>query len=365
MTRRTVVDRRSFLVAAGAGAALQGLMTIPTRATPQVANNAGPIGKPPMAISSANGLRAVDTAVERMRGGEDALDAIVKGINIVEDDPNDNSVGYGGLPNEDGIVELDSSCLHGPSHKAGAVAGLRGIKNPSSVALQVLRRTDHVLLVGEGALRFAVRMGFKEENLLTEEARQAWLKWKANLNKDDDWLDDDQVIPNSNINRMQSRAAALNVPFTTGTIHVSALNAAGDLSACTSTSGLSWKLPGRVGDSPIVGAGMFCDNAVGSAGATGRGEAVIHSCGSFQIVRHMSDGLSPTEACLKTLQWIADHTRQKYLLDEKGRPNFEVTFYALRKDGTYGSARFRPGGKFAIHDGASARLEACASLFGE
>jgi N4-(beta-N-acetylglucosaminyl)-L-asparaginase len=315
-----------------------------------------------MAISSGNGLRAVEKAVELMRGGDDTLDAIVKGINIVEDDPADNSVGYGGLPNEDGIVELDSSCLHGPSHKAGAVAGLRNIKNPSSVALQVLRRTDHVLLVGEGALKFAQKMGFKEENLLTEESRAAWLKWKANLNADDDWLNDDQQIPANNINRMQSRAREIGVPFTTGTIHVSALNEKNELSACTSTSGLSWKLGGRVGDSPIVGAGMFCDNNVGSAGATGRGEAVIHSCGAFQIVQHMGNGLSPKDACLKVLQWIADHTRQRYLLNEQGRPNFEVTLYALRKDGAYGSACFGKGRKFAIHDGASARLEECTPL---
>jgi N4-(beta-N-acetylglucosaminyl)-L-asparaginase len=324
-----MLDRRSFLAMAGAaGAAVPALSAL--RAGAQQPNAQVVKGVPPMAISSGNGLRAVEKAVELMRGDTDPLDAIVAGINIVEDDPKDNSVGYGGLPNEDGIVELDSSCLHGPSHKAGAVAGLRNIRNPSSVALQVLRQTDHALLVGAGALKFAVRLGFKEENLLTEESRQAWLKWKANLNRDDDWLNDDQQIPagpRGNMNTMQSRARELGVPFTTGTIHVSALNEKSDLSACTSTSGLSWKLPGRVGDSPIVGAGMFCDNTVGSAGATGRGEAVIQSCGSFQIVQHMARGLAPTEACLKALQWIADHTRQKYLLDDKGRPNFEVTFY--------------------------------------
>jgi N4-(beta-N-acetylglucosaminyl)-L-asparaginase len=349
------MNRRTFLAASSA--AIPALAAVRAHAQPPA------IGKPPIAISSANGLRAVEKAVQLMRAGEDPLDAVVKGINIVEDDPKDASVGYGGLPNEEGVVELDSSCMHGPSGKAGAVAALRNIKNPSSVALQVLRRTDHVLLVGEGALKFALRMGFKEENLLTEESRNAWLKWKANLNADDDWLNDDQAIPQGNINQMHSRADTLGVPFTTGTIHVSALSASNDLSACTSTSGLSWKLPGRVGDSPLVGAGMFCDNNVGSAGATGRGEAVIQSCGAFQIVGHMASGLSPTEACLKTLQWIADHTRQKYLLDDKGRPNFEVTFYAVRKDGAYGSACFRPGRKFAIHDGASARLDSCTALY--
>lgn len=359
------LDRRSFLMAAGA--AIPAVAAVRAHAKPQAAANDIVKGKPPMAISSGNGLRAVEKAVELMRhggkgGGMDPLDAIVAGINIVEDDPKDNSVGYGGLPNEDGVVELDASCLHGPSCKAGAVAALRNIKNPASVALQVLRRTDHVLLVGEGALKFALRMGFKEENLLTEESREAWLKWRANLNKGDKWLDDDQQVQPS-ISQMQSRANAIGVPFTTGTIHVSALNDKSDLSACTSTSGLSWKLPGRVGDSPIVGAGMFCDNAIGSAGATGRGEAVIQACGSFQIVQHMGNGLSPLDACLKVLQWIADHTKQKYLLDDKGRPNFEVALYALRKDGAYASARFHPGGTFAIHDGTAARIEKCASLY--
>jgi N4-(beta-N-acetylglucosaminyl)-L-asparaginase len=353
----TTLDRRSFLAASAA--------TLPFISSIAKAQDAPAKtqAKRPVVISSANGLPAVTKAIEMIRAGSDPLDAIIAGINIVEDDPNDMSVGYGGLPNEEGVVELDSSCMHGPSHKAGAVAGLRNIKNPSSVALQVLRRTDHVLLVGEGALRFAKAMGFKEQDLLTEQSREAWLKWKANLNPDDDWLDKDQQIPASNINNKHSRAKQLGIPFTTGTIHCSAVDANGDLSACTSTSGLSWKLPGRVGDSPIVGAGMFCDNSIGSAGGTGRGEACIQSCAAFQIVQHMGNGLTPTEACLKVLKWIADHTRQRYLLDEKGRPNFGVMLYAVRKDGTYGSAAFRKGPKFSVHDGTEARHEPCAHLY--
>jgi N4-(beta-N-acetylglucosaminyl)-L-asparaginase len=273
--------------------------------------------------------------------------------------------------------------MHGPSHKAGAVAALQNIRNASSVALQVLRRTDHALLVGAGALKFAKAMGFQEQDLLTEKSRNAWLRWKANLNKNDDWLDRDQQIPAASQPQRQSRAPApapecgepmddgMGVPFTHGTIHCSALNAAGDLSACTSTSGLSWKLAGRIGDSPIPGAGMFCDNEVGSAGATGRGEAVIQACGAFQVVRHMADGMDPVDACLKALHWIAEHTKQAYLLDENGRPNFGVTMYALRKDGAYGSATMRrekgrPNSeKFAIHDGTNARLEECVVLFDE
>ncbi|MCI0629821.1 MAG: isoaspartyl peptidase/L-asparaginase, partial [Phycisphaerales bacterium] len=252
---------------------------------------------------------------------------------------------------------------------AGSVAALQNIKNPSSVALQVLRRTDHVMLVGEGALKFAKALGFKEENLLTEKSREAWLRWKANLNPGDDWLNADQQIKPGDFNRKQSRAKQLGIPYTTGTIHCSAVDTLGNMSACTSTSGLSWKLAGRVGDSPIIGAGMFCDNEVGSAGATGRGEAVIQSCGAFQVVQHMGNGVEPTEACLRVLQWIADHTKQSFLLDEEGRPNFGVTFYALRKDGAYGSATMRvqkdrPNSeRFAVHDGMQARLENCTALF--
>lgn len=361
------LDRRWFLATAAAVVPALSGWSVGARASarPQRANGAPGDAPPsrPVVVSSANGMPAVARAVQIMQEGGDPLDAIVAGINIVEDDPDDNTVGLGGLPNEEGVVELDASCMHGPSHKAGAVAGLRNIRNAASVALHVLRRTDHALLVGEGALKFARAMGFVEENLLTEASRQAWLKWKANLNRDDDWLNDDQQIPQGNINQMQSRAAQLGVAFTTGTIHCSAVDSRGDVAACTSTSGLAYKLPGRVGDSPIVGAGMFCDNQVGAAGATGRGEAVIQSCGAFQIVRHMAEGLHPTEACLKVLRWIADHTKQKYLLDERGRPNFEVVLYAVRKDGVYGSACFNENRKFAVADSHGARLEQCERLY--
>jgi N4-(beta-N-acetylglucosaminyl)-L-asparaginase len=293
--------------------------------------------------------------MELMLGGDLPVVAAVEGVTLVEDDPEDDSVGFGGLPNEAGVVELDASVMHGPAHKAGAVAALRNIRNPSRVALEVMRRTDHVLLVGQGALDFARALGFPEQDLLTEKSRQAWLKWKANLNAKDDWLDENQQIP--------VKKASGPVPHTTGTVHVSAVDAAGDLGCCTSTSGLSYKLPGRVGDSPIAGAGLFCDNQVGSAGSTGRGEAVLESAGSFQVVRNMADGLDPTEACLKVLKWIADHTRRPDLLDAQGRPSFDVTMYALRKDGAFGSATMRGSRKFAVHDGREARLESCVALY--
>ena len=331
------LNRRTFLAASVAPL----LATMPAASAQRAARR-------PCVISSGNGARTIARAMELIRGGADPLEAAVKGVAIVEDDPEDMSVGYGGLPNEHGVVQLDASVMHGPTHTAGAVAALENIRNPAQVALEVLRRTDHVLLVGAGALAFARTVGFTEQNLLTERAREAWLRWKANLNPHDDWLDRDQQI---------------DVPRTDGTIHVSAVNAAGDLGACTTTSGLSYKLAGRVGDSPLVGAGMFVDNEVGSAGSTGRGEAVIQSAGSFAVVRAMADGLEPTEACLRVLTWIADHTKRRDLLNGKGEPNFQVVMYALRKDGAWGSAGLRKGGTFTVHDGTKVRKKECPSLF--
>ncbi|MHC5006847.1 MAG: N(4)-(beta-N-acetylglucosaminyl)-L-asparaginase [Planctomycetota bacterium] len=332
------LNRRDFLAASAA--------TVPWLTAMTTASQTA--GRRPTIISSRNGLHAIEHAMTLLRDGADPLDAIVTGVNEVENDPRDMSVGYGGLPNEEGVVELDASVMHGPTHKAGAVAALRNIRNPSSVALEVLRRTDHVLIVGSGALAFARSIGFEEQNLLTEQAREAWVRWKANLSPDDDWLDTNQQIE---------------IPHTDGTIHVSAVDANGDLGACTSTSGLSYKIPGRVGDSPIVGAGMFCDNAVGAAGSTGRGESVIQSAGAFQVVRNMADGHEPTEACLRVLKWIADHTKRPDLLNDRGEPNFQVVMYALRKDGAYGAASMRPGRDFAVHDGTEARPLPCAILF--
>jgi N4-(beta-N-acetylglucosaminyl)-L-asparaginase len=305
------------------------------------------------------------------------LDAIVAGIKIVEDDPSDMSVGYGGLPNEDGIVELDASCMDGPLHRAGSVGALRNVKNAAAVALQVLRRTDHVMLVGEGALKFAKAVGFKEENLLTDQAREAWLKWKANLNKDDKWLDDDQVIRAGEGYKPKSHSSSSPhnvdpggpvipdspIPYTTGTIHLSGLTKDGIICACTSTSGLSYKLSGRLGDSPIVGAGMYCDNDIGSAGSTGRGEAVMQICGSFSIVQHIEAGLTPTEACIAVAKRLADRTREKRLLNDKGQPAFNVTFYALRADGAYGAASLMEGSKFAVSDDTGNRMENAAFLY--
>ena len=340
----TTIDRRSFLSTAAAASTVAFLPGPTARAQPP-----GPARGGPVAVSSGNGLRAVTRAMEAMRGGSRPVSAVVGGVTIVEEDPDDMSVGYGGLPNEDGVVQLDASVMDGRTHKAGAVAAIERIRTPARVALEVLRRTDHVMLVGAGALQFARRLGFPEQDLLTERSRNAWLRWKRNLNPNDDWLDADQdALENKPV-------AQAPFPHTHGTIHCAAVDGQGDLAACTTTSGLSYKLPGRVGDSPIIGAGMFVDNGVGAAGATGRGESVIQSCGAFQVVQHMANGDEPTEACLKVLRWIADHTRRRMLLNDRGEPNFGVTFYALRKDGAYGSATMRTGGSFTVHDGETAR----------
>ncbi|MEX2218403.1 MAG: N(4)-(beta-N-acetylglucosaminyl)-L-asparaginase [Phycisphaerales bacterium] len=378
------LNRREFVAAcAGAGAALAasvaGAAPVLSGEAAQPEGAARPSPRPgdgppgdshrgKVIISSGNGLPATARAMELLDSGTYLLDALVAGVALVEDDPKDDSVGYGGLPNEEGVVELDASVMDGPMHRAGAVGALRNVKNPAAVALQVLRKTDHVMIVGEGALRFARAMGFKEQELLTEHAREEWLKWKANLNRSDKWLNEEQQIrarpgPTGPRSQRLDDETRGGVRYTTGTIHCSAVTGGGDLASVTSTSGLSWKIPGRLGDSPIVGAGMYCDNAIGSAGATGRGESLIQVCGAFSIVQHMEAGMTPTEACLAVLKRIADRTREPRLLDDRGRPAFSARVYAVRKDGAYGSASIWNDGEFAVNDGTSNRREPCAFLF--
>lgn len=312
----------------------------------------------PVVVSSANGLQATARAMQLIKEGADALDAVIAGVNIVEDDPNDNSVGYGGLPNEDGVVELDSSVMHGPTGRGGAVASLQNIKNPSKVAKLVMERTDHVLLVGEGALRFAKAHGFREEDLLTEESRKIWLAWKEKLSDQDDWLpphDIESVDVGEALNRWER---------VTGTINCNAVDLRGNVSGCTTTSGLAFKIPGRVGDSPILGAGLYVDNEVGAAGSTGRGEANLLACSSVMIVEHMRQGKSPQDACLLACERIARQTKEKRLLDAKRRPRFNVNFYAINKAGDFGGAAIWSGGKFAVNTGEpESRLVDLAYLY--
>jgi N4-(beta-N-acetylglucosaminyl)-L-asparaginase len=349
------VNRRDFLKTAaltGAAAVSSGLLPF-APARPDARFTLGA----PVAIASANGTKALEKTMEMIGRGADALDAVIAGVNIVEDDPNDMSVGYGGLPNEEGIVELDAAVLHGPSYRGGAVASLRNIKNPSKVARVVMERSDHVLMVGEGALRFARAHGFQEENLLTDRAREEWLKWKEHLSPNDDWLPP-HTIDDTTVGQIFRESLRHY-----GTIHCSALDRQGNLSCVTTTSGLAFKIPGRVGDSPIIGAGLFCDNDVGSAGSTGRGEANLLNCSSVMIVEWMRQGKSPEEACLLACRRINDRCREQRLQDKRGRFKFDVRFYALNKRGEHGGGSIWDGGTYLIHDGKEVQSFACASLF--
>ena len=351
---RVTIDRRKFI---GIGAAAAAGLTLDRQARAEVvqrkADHSGDFVGPPVVISSANGIRGVARAYDMItRQNADTLDAIIAGVNIEELDPEDQFVGLGGLPNEEGVVELDASCMHGPTRRAGAVGAIQDIATPSNVAKAVMDYTDHVMLVGPGAKKFALQMGFKEQNLLTEKSRQDWLRWKACLNPNDNWLDNPGTPPPTG---KVAYDHPLHVKFTTGTINMNAVNARGDISSVTTTSGRSWKLPGRVGDSPIIGAGQYCDNSVGAAGSTGRGEANIKVCGAFLIVEFMRQGMTPEQACLRTIERVVAMTETR-LLDPNGRPLFDLEFYALAKDGRFGAASAYEGGHFAVADASGARL---------
>jgi len=333
------------------------------------ARAADELARRPVAIASANGLGAVERAVQRMSRGADPLDAAVEGVGLVEDDPDDMTVGYGGIPNEECVVQLDACVMHGPSARAGAVASIEGVKNPTRVAKLVMETTDHVLLVGPGARRFADVHGFARENLLTERARKVWLYWRQNLSGKDKWIEPAPDKLDADVRWFIDKYGRdeFRDPKGGGTIHLSAVDGRGELAGCTSTSGLFFKMPGRVGDSPLIGAGCYTDNTVGSAGATGRGEACILACGAHTVVESMRQGKHPREACLDVLRRIAAVTKDKRLLDAQGRPDFGIRFYAVNKRGEYGSASMwreakRPA-RFAVADARGARLEECAFLF--
>jgi N4-(beta-N-acetylglucosaminyl)-L-asparaginase len=329
----------------------------------------------PIIISSANGLEHLDDGMAVLKSGGDTLDAALAVVTKVEDDPNDDSVGYGGLPNEDGVVELDASVMHGPTGRAGAVASVQRIKNPSLVAKVVMERTNHVFIVGAGALQFAEDEGFVPMNLLTERSRLAWLAWKAQSSEN--WrpgLDSPEW--------KQKLALLLDTPDKmawrehiedvvahprTGTINCLAVNAKGDVSGTTTTSGLSWKIAGRVGDSPVIGAGLFVDNQVGGAGSTGRGEENIKISGGHTIVEMMRRGSSPTDACLEALHRVA----RNYQAFPERLKQFHIQFYALNKHGEYGAGSLwgkHPNGNqvhYAVHDGTKAQLLPTTPLFDE
>lgn len=354
------ISRRRFLhgsMAVGAGAAVLGPQALPAQTRPAYQ---------PIVISSGNGLRAVTRAMELIKAGQSALDAIIAGVNINEDDPEDMSVGYGGLPNEDGEVELDASVMDGRTCRAGAVGAIKHIKNPSKVARLVMERTDHIFLCGEGALRFALAHGFQKENLLTEKARKAWLVWKEAMSANDNWLNEEQgAVEVEEVKKPEGRLRSelATVLKTYGTINCDAIDLKGNLAGVTTTSGLSWKIAGRLGDSPIIGAGLYVDNEVGAAGSTGRGEANIKVCGAHTIIENMRRGMRPEQACIDVLERVVKTTKEKRLLDGKKRPNFNLHYYAISRRGEFGSATLWNGGQYALHNGQEAKLYDSAYLF--
>jgi N4-(beta-N-acetylglucosaminyl)-L-asparaginase len=325
----------------------------------------------PLAISSANGLRAVEKAYAIVAAGGDPVDAVVAGVNIVEDDPNDVTVGYGGIPNEEGVVQLDASVMDGRTMKCGAVGALEGIKNPSKVARLVMQQTNRVFLVGPGALKFARAHGFQEENLLTERSRKIWLYWKERLSKGDDWIergDEEEKDPDI---RWYIEKYGVEDFRPQGTINCDVVTADGTLAGCTTTSGLFFKIPGRLGDSPVIGAGLYVDGEVGACGSTGWGEGNLRSCGSHTVIELLRQGKSPLEAALKTLERIVAMARD--MRDKSGRPNFNLNFYVINKkgeragaaawSGTYGATGAFTPSRYAVADAAGARLEESAYLY--
>jgi len=393
-------SRRDFLTTTALGSLALGLQAKGSETNKKLSSESGAdapqagSGKRPIIVCANNGFAYLDRAYEHLSKGVDTLDSAILVVTGPEDDPSDDSVGFGGLPNEEGVVELDACCMHGPTRRAGSVGGVRNIKNGSKVSKAVMEHTGHVMLVGEGAERFAVAMGFPRENLLTERSRKIWMLWKEYHSNGDWWgpgladpkwqapdAKDFERKPQSEIlrehvDRLVARAEALGIEPEfrlaaarrvifppTGTIHCSVLNEKGEMSGITTTSGLSFKLPGRCGDSPVIGAGCYTDQDVGSAGATGSGEENIKVAGAHTIVENMRHGMSPQEAGMDALKRIVrnyngDMTRLHYL---------DMTYYILRKDGVYAGVSLWEGysegnpHKFAVHDGTR-RSEECVHL---
>jgi N4-(beta-N-acetylglucosaminyl)-L-asparaginase len=342
------LNRREF-VRAGTGAGLLGTATAGLPG-PQILSR----GVRPAVVASANGNRSKDAdgltcvarAFKMITEGADVLDACVAGVNIVELDPADTSVGYGGLPNADGVVQLDASVMHGPKKQAGAVACLEGVRTPSLVAKKVMEETDHILLVGKDAQRFARIMGFTiEEDLNTPRSRQLYLEWKRRTDPGHYIDPKARAEAGYRVGLEMVAEGKIEREHFYGTINCNAVNSRGEVCGTTTTSGLAWKIPGRVGDSPILGAGLYVDGEIGAAGSTGRGEANLFTPASFLIVESMRQGMTPKDAGMTALRRIRSQTAAKRLLNSRGEPNFNVNFYIVNVKGEYaGVAMYNSNG---------------------
>ena len=349
MTKR--IKRREFI----RSSAVAGLTLAGTKASVlQFPNIIVQGAVKPIVVASANGnkfkhdgnVTAVQKAFTMITQGADVLDAVIAGVNIVELDPLDDSVGYGGLPNAEGVVQLDSCCMHGPKKRAGAVGALEGVRTPSLVAKAVLETTDHHLLVGKGAQDFARNMGFKiEDDLNTEHSRKLWLEWKRRTDPSH-YLDPKtraEVWRREGLKMVEEGLVDREHYY--GTINCDGINAKGEICGVTTTSGLSWKIPGRLGDSPILGAGLYVDGAVGAAGSTGRGEANLYNLCSFLIVEEMRHGKHPKDAGMEALRRIKASTVEKRLLNSRGNPNFGINFYIINAKGEYAGVTMYEGSR--------------------
>jgi N4-(beta-N-acetylglucosaminyl)-L-asparaginase len=334
------ISRREFVAASTAGFAAAAA-TPAFGSAPMMQTQKRP---KPVVIASGNGHKyknggdktCIETAFAQMMQGKDVLEALVAGVTILELDPLETSVGYGGLPNADGVVQLDACCMHGPKKRAGGVGALEGVRTPALVALKVMEETDHHLIVGKGAQEFARRMGFKiEDDLNTDNSRRLWLEWKRRTDPLHylDPIKREAAIRQIDVDMMREGLVDPNHFY--GTINCNGINAKGEICGVTTTSGMAWKIPGRLGDSPVLGAGLYVDGEIGAAGSTGRGEANLFNLTSYLVVEAMRRGMHPKDAGMEGLKRIKANTVEKRLRKKNGDPNFNINFYVLNAQGEY------------------------------
>ena len=398
------MERRDFVKSTAAGLAAA---AVPASLSAEAVHRAPEVlvrrANRPVLVADVSSIRfkngGPESGIERaFRGiaqGEDLLDALVAGVNIPELDPEETGIGYGGLPNADGVVQLDSCCMHGPNKWAGGVAAIEGVRTPSKVAQAVAELTDHHLIVGAGATKFARDIGFEiEDDLNTERSRALWMEWRRRVDPSH-WLDPEERLKGVDRGRtetdpdrirrsreeMRERTAAFArasldaglsmvrdglIPEHSfwGTTSLEAVDARGRICGITTTSGLAWKIPGRAGDSPILGAGQYVDNDVGACGSTGRGEANLFNLCAFLIVENMRAGMSPKDAGMAALKRVRTNTVEARLLNERGLPNFDLRFFILNKAGSYAGVALYGSGErtFAVCDENGAREEPLEGL---